>query len=317
MLKKIPTVSLPNYVVFSTLALLLGGCAMTGNGAFSSQSDTAPMKTVPSTSVEQSPEPPLPKAEESTPAQPAFVPPPPPTKPTYKALQYAAGDSELGSLPALEPGNKGKAVKNLQTLLAEAGFYRSPVDGIYAQQTQIAVRAVQKALDLPLKNRWRKNDWGKLLAYRGPDLPARSAEPNRVEVDLDRQLLYLIKADQIVAILPISSGNNQSYVDQYNKKVKAETPLGNYEIYRRLNGWREAYLGRMYRPWYFYQGYAVHGAQQVPPKPASHGCLRVTMWDADFLADELELGMPLHIWIDGGSIIEANQETETLLSKAE
>ncbi|MEZ5581448.1 MAG: L,D-transpeptidase [Candidatus Competibacteraceae bacterium] len=109
-------------------------------------------------------------------------------------------------------------------------------------------------------------------------------------------MLYVVKADQVVAIMPISSGNGELYEDRWGHKVRAETPVGSYTLYRRLNGWRESYLGRLYRPWYFFEGYAVHGSGSVPPKPASHGCVRVPMWDADYLAEELELGMPLYVW---------------------
>jgi lipoprotein-anchoring transpeptidase ErfK/SrfK len=52
----------------------------------------------------------------------------------------------------------------------------------------------------------------------------------------------------------------------------------------------------MYSPWYFYGGYAIHGSSSVPPYPASHGCVRVTTWDADFLSHHLEIGIPVHVW---------------------
>ncbi|NJN48022.1 MAG: murein L,D-transpeptidase [Candidatus Competibacteraceae bacterium] len=183
-------------------------------------------------------------------------------------------------------------------MLLLAGFYREKIDGIYGQQTQAAVTAAQKALGLPVDKQWREEHWLALQAYQGPVLPERPAQPNRVEIDLEKQVLYLVKADQVVAIMPISSGNGETYEDRWGHKVQADTPVGSYTLYRRLDGWRESYLGRLYRPWYFFEGYAVHGSASVPPKPASHGCVRVPMWDADFLAEELELGMPLYVWVD-------------------
>jgi peptidoglycan hydrolase-like protein with peptidoglycan-binding domain len=317
MLKKTAMNAIARYGSSGLLILFLSGCAQPRGLALPWMPKADAVDTEQPTQ-EQPPEPPAPAAAEKPAEAPAVIPPPPPTKPVYAALQLGADAPDPGSLPALGPGSKGKPVQLLQEMLTEAGFYRGPIDGVYARHTRAAIMAAQKALGLPLKSRWHKEDWRALLAYQGPDLPARSAEPDRVEVDLDQQLLYLIKADGIVAILPISSGNNKPYLDQYNRKVKAVTPLGDYEIYRRLNGWRESYLGRMYRPWYFHEGYAVHGSGHVPPTPASHGCVRVTMWDADFLADELALGMPLHIWVDGGaSTIEADKKAETMLSKSE
>jgi hypothetical protein len=71
-----------------------------------------------------------------------------------------------------------------------------------------------------------------------------------------------------------------------------------FTFYRRIDGLRHAPLGVLYRPWYFTGGYAVHGSSDVPAHPASHGCVRVTNWDADWLATQLELGMVvrLHDW---------------------
>jgi lipoprotein-anchoring transpeptidase ErfK/SrfK len=204
----------------------------------------------------------------------------------------------LSSFPGnpLAPGSKGEAVVQLQEMLFEAGFYREKIDGIFGKQTQAAVTAAQKALGQPVEKQWREEHWLALQAYQGPSLPERPAQPDRVEIDLEKQVLYLVKADQVVAIMPISSGNGETYEDRWGHKVQADTPVGNYTLYRRLNGWRESYLGRLYRPWYFFEGYAVHGSASVPPKPASHGCVRVPMWDADYLAEELELGMPLYVW---------------------
>ena len=59
---------------------------------------------------------------------------------------------------------------------------------------------------------------------------------------------------------------------------------------------REAFLGQMYNPFYFLGGYAIHGSPSVPNYPASHGCIRVTMWDMDILIDRFEIGMPVYIY---------------------
>jgi lipoprotein-anchoring transpeptidase ErfK/SrfK len=196
----------------------------------------------------------------------------------------------------LKPGDKSKHVVTLQQLLNTAGFYRSKVNGIYDAQTRSAVTAFHKALDLPRNPTWRKNDWQAICAYSAPVLPKRQGKPDRVEIDLDRQLLYLIRKDQVMAIIPVSSGNGKRYQDEGGNWVKAVTPLGDYSISRFYNGWRISYLGELYRPWYFHNGFAVHGSPSVPPEPASHGCVRVPMWDADYLAQQLAVGMPIYIW---------------------
>ena len=46
---------------------------------------------------------------------------------------------------------------------------------------------------------------------------------------------------------------------------------------RQIDGWRHAPLGLLWRPKYFNGGIAVHGANSVPPYPASHGCARLSI----------------------------------------
>ncbi len=48
--------------------------------------------------------------------------------------------------------------------------------------------------------------------------------------------------------------------------------------------------GNMYKPLYFDGGQAIHGANNVPRSPASHGCARLRLDDMDALVDWLGLG---------------------------
>ena len=47
--------------------------------------------------------------------------------------------------------------------------------------------------------------------------------------------------------------------------------------------------GNMYRPLYFDRGQAIHGANNVPPAPASKGCVRLRVSDQDQLVAWLGL----------------------------
>ncbi|MDH4147758.1 MAG: L,D-transpeptidase, partial [Acidimicrobiia bacterium] len=42
-------------------------------------------------------------------------------------------------------------------------------------------------------------------------------------------------------------------------------------------------LGTLYRPLYFTGGWALHGSLDVPAYPASHGCVRLSYADTDWL----------------------------------
>jgi lipoprotein-anchoring transpeptidase ErfK/SrfK len=78
--------------------------------------------------------------------------------------------------------------------------------------------------------------------------------------------------------------------------ARAVTPTGRFRIYSRYNGWQPGPLGSLYRPNYFYGGYAVHGMTLVPAYPASHGCVRMTVPTMDRMWSSLWIGMPVAIY---------------------
>jgi hypothetical protein len=63
----------------------------------------------------------------------------------------------------------------------------------------------------------------------------------------------------------------------------------------------------MYDPIYINYGIAIHGAQNVPLEPASHGCIRVNRNIGSYLQDILEIGDRVLVW-DGKK--EPEQQTE-------
>lgn len=187
-------------------------------------------------------------------------------------------------------------IQHVQQVLTELGFYRGAVDGRRSRRLDAAIVAFHKATDRPRDTSWSPIDEVNAERWE-PDVPIRPSEPDRVEIDIDRQVLYVFGDDVLRAVLPISSGNGKPYRHPFGYRVSAATtPEGNFTFYRRIDGIRRAPLGTLYRPWYFRGGFAVHGSSSVPPWPASHGCVRVTNWDADFLAETLGIGLPVHVW---------------------
>ena len=63
-----------------------------------------------------------------------------------------------------------------------------------------------------------------------------------------------------------------------------------------IDGVRVSHLGVLYRPAYFFEGWAIHGEGLVPNHPASHGCVRITVPAMDRLYDLLTVGTPVHIY---------------------
>jgi hypothetical protein len=68
------------------------------------------------------------------------------------------------------------------------------------------------------------------------------------------------------------------------------TPGGVFTFDRRVDGWREGSLGRMFSPVYFNYGIAVHGSGNVPNYPASHGCVRIPMHIAEYFPSLVSRG---------------------------
>jgi N-acetylmuramoyl-L-alanine amidase len=182
----------------------------------------------------------------------------------------------------------------LQQALRDKGFYRGPIDGSYGGKTQQAVMAFRKEIGVTRSFSWSSSLWDELELYHSPY--TRFDEPDRLEVNLTRQTAYLFRDGQLKGIFPVASGNGEPYANLYGNIINAYTPTGSFSLFRREYGWYYSYLGALYNPWFFYGGYALHGSNDVPAYPASHGCIRFTTWDSDYLNRHLFMGMRVHVW---------------------
>jgi N-acetylmuramoyl-L-alanine amidase len=194
--------------------------------------------------------------------------------------------------PIIGPGSSSYAITKLQERLMESGFRPGPIDGHYGSGLQAAVIAFQKAHDLERDGLFRSSYWE--LLVQQITLGA-SSDADRVEVDIGRQVLYLVVDNAVATVVPISSGSGGTYRG-HSGVSRARTPEGAFSFYRHVQGWRISYLGGLYEPYYFDGGYAIHGSMSVPPYPASHGCVRVQMSDMNFLKNELAVGMPVFVY---------------------
>jgi len=117
--------------------------------------------------------------------------------------------------------------------------------------------------------------------------------PTHTEVDLTRQVMMVFRDGAPVLITHVSTGSQIPYcedTDQGRNCGNAVTPEGTYKFGRRVAGWREAPLGKLYNPVYFNGGIAVHGANSVPGHPASHGCVRIPMSIAEYFPSLVNTG---------------------------
>ena len=97
-------------------------------------------------------------------------------------------------------------------------------------------------------------------------------------IDIGDQRLYRFENGALVGTLPVSTGTGRPY-RLNGRRFNAHTPRGNFRIGAKIRGWRTSSLGRLYFPSYFVGGFAIHGGQ-LPGYPASHGCVRIPMQNA-------------------------------------
>jgi len=195
--------------------------------------------------------------------------------------------------PVLGPGSSSYAVSKLQERLTDLGFRPGPIDGHYGAPLQAAVIAFQKEHDLERDGLFRSSYWDLLDETITLDA---SADANRVEVDIGRQVLYLVVDNRVATVVPVSSGSGGTYRSLSGGASRARTPEGAFTFYRHVHGWRISYLGGLYEPYYFEGGYAIHGSASVPPYPASHGCVRVQISDMNYLKSQMAVGMPVFVY---------------------
>ena len=65
-----------------------------------------------------------------------------------------------------------------------------------------------------------------------------------------------------------------------------------------ITGWHTSSLGRLYNAQYFIGGYAIHGSLSVPEQPASHGCIRISMYSAEWFPSHAAKGMQVVVLQD-------------------
>lgn len=216
----------------------------------------------------------------------------PPTAPDVVEAPPPAVTPAVTPVPTV--ADREGDVAAVQQQLADLGYYVGAIDGRAGPATASAVQAFQKVNGLNVDGVVGP---GTLAALADPVVPElRGGPPDRVEVDLDDQVLYLVQGGQLVRILPISSGSGDTYTNPDGGTARSLTPVGDFTVERHISGVRNAPLGTLYDPMYFYGGWAIHGSSSVPAHPASHGCVRVTRADARWLFDRVPIGTAVSVY---------------------
>lgn len=183
----------------------------------------------------------------------------------------------------------------IEQRLADLHYDVGAVDGTIDRDTGHAVTAFQKVHGMPRTGELNDEVKAAIMAASGPPAPLEpGGGANRVEIDLDKQVLYLYENDALTKILPVSTGNGERFCSGGYCR-RAITPEGAFKIREQRTGWETSPLGRLYNSQYFHGGYAIHGSNSVPATPASHGCVRIPMSAAEWFPDHVSVGTPVYV----------------------
>ena len=86
---------------------------------------------------------------------------------------------------------------------------------------------------------------------------------------------------RVEQVLPVSSGGGYPYTGLDGVRYIATIAEGQLRDLPQGAGLGHELLGHLYYPVYFQGGYAIHGSKSVPPRPVSHGCVRMPIWLAE------------------------------------
>lgn len=204
-------------------------------------------------------------------------------------------------ISALGPGATGPAVAAFQQRLAALTYMVGAASSSYGSAMSYAVTAFQKVEGLP---RTGVIDAATRSAMQTatPPAPAYAAPPDHLEVDVARQVMLIVAGGQVTATVAVSTGTDKKFTEKGSPGLhKAVTPNGVFTVLWKHNGWWTSPLGQMYKPSFIDDtlGIAIHGYPEVPPQPASHGCIRVPMPFADAVyAHDTSVGTT--VFVHGG-----------------
>jgi len=197
----------------------------------------------------------------------------------------------------------GPETARVQQRLLDLGFWLQSTNGDYGVTTSQAVMAFQKYAGLDPNSQVDEATAGALTSATTRAYGTAN-QGSLIEVDKDRQLLFIIQDAYTVWTINISTGSGIPFKErdknEWGKWVRGDaiTPDGIFVIDRQVEeGWRTGDLGDIYRPKYFNLGIGLHGAYKIPNYPASHGCVRMSTPAMDFMwsADLAPMGMK--VWV--------------------
>ena len=172
-------------------------------------------------------------------------------------------------LPSLSTGSHGAFVELLEARLLELHYRLVDTnDRDYDFRTADAIVAFHKVQRMSRTFTVNAATW---RALADPKIlhPERTWRGLHVEVDQTRQVAMVVEDGEITAIFHVSTG-----------KPSTPTHDGLFQVNRKIAGYSGHHL---YYPSYFDGNRALHGWPDVPIYAASHGCVRIPYWNAQWM----------------------------------
>ena len=188
----------------------------------------------------------------------------------------------------------------LNELFEPFGIRSLAGDGISGPLTRQQLCAARVLLGLPVSRSDMavgSAEEAELLAL--PSAPIPPGAPRRgskwVLIDMTCQVLFAGDRNGLTFVFPTSTGETG-----FETRVVGEADAFRFDPAVENGGWHDSteypssfdnpLNGNMYKPLYFHNGQAIHGANNVPTSPASKGCARLRLEHHDLLIGWLGLG---------------------------
>ncbi len=210
----------------------------------------------------------------------------------------------LAPYSAVSAAAPSTSVRQAQSILTKFTIPVGPIDGAFGPQTARGLCAfrymagytpTRGGVTSALSSRLRSYNSTYSSLGRIP-APTLRGHTTYVVVQKKCQAMFYVQNSRYVRVLAVSTG-----------MAGHNTPNGAYTLGGTKRGWSCSTLypescgvhnvgrfasisnrGNMYNQRFFRGGgYFVHGSTSVPTYPASHGCIRVTVNDADWMYDHV------------------------------
>ena len=185
-------------------------------------------------------------------------------------------------LPRLREGSRSVHVRLLEERLRQLRYRVPSPNARFDHRTGDAVLAFRKVQGMPRIDTVTSSVWRKLAAPRIPRPRARIPR-SHIEVDQTRQVLYVVRDGKIAHIVHVSTGGPGI----------GTTRDGVWRVWLKFAGYSPKGL---FMPSFFDGGRAIHGWPDVPPTPASHGCVRVPNWIAPWIYGQISVGSQVRVY---------------------